>query len=126
MNTPAQAISEHKNLSPEELVRADLPQMEAVGQPQYTIEWGRRLTDRALVIHLFPHIVGDSISPTWDPKCPMDKLLDAAIPQLFSAAQVHAGFDTGMNSFFIIVRGFEPLDLRLAMQRFMDLLVLPR
>lgn len=125
MNTPEQAISEHRNLSPEEVIRADIQSMEAAAQPQYTIEWGRRLSDRALVIHLFPHIVGDTISPTWAPDCPMDKLLDAAIPQLFSAARVNAGFDQGMNSFYIIVNGFEPLDLRLAMQKFMGLLSSP-
>lgn len=107
-------------LSAEEEVRPDLADPQALIREKYTVEWGIRDSDRALVIHLFPEVVGDNVASTWDESYAMDKRLDHAIPQLFDVRNVHAGFEVAMNSFFIIVRGVIAPDLRLLVQRFLE------
>lgn len=108
------------NLSEEERIRPDLPEMQAIARPRYTMEWGVRERDNALVIHIFPHIDGDNVADQWDTTYAMDKRLDYAIPQMFEVSNVHAGFETEFNSFFIIVQGVIAPDLRLLVQRFLE------
>lgn len=103
-----------------ERVRSDLPEMQALSREKFTVEWGVRERDHALVIHLFPHIVGDNVSDTWDPTYAMDKRLDYAIPQMFDPKMVNAGFETSFNSFYIIVANVIVPDLRLLVQRFLE------
>jgi len=101
-------------------VAPDLADPQAIARDKYTVEWGIRATDRALVIHLFPHIVGDNVATEWDESFQMDKRLDYAIPQLFRVSNVNAGFEVTMNSFYIIVQDVIAPDLRLLVQRFLE------
>ncbi len=110
------------NLSPEETVRPDLAEPQALARERFTVEWGIRTTDRALVLHLFPHIVEDNVAVEWDENFRMDKRLDYAIPQVFDTRMVNAGFEPAMNSFYIIVAGVIAPDLRLLVQRFLELI----
>jgi hypothetical protein len=117
------ATDEIKNiaqLSEEERIRPDLPEMQAIARPRYTMEWGVRERDNALVIHIFPQIEGDNVADKWDETYAMDKRLDYAIPQMFEVPNVHAGFEAEFNSFFIIVQGVIAPDLRLLVQRFLE------
>lgn len=108
------------SLSSAEEVRPDLSDPQAIAREKYTVEWGVRETDRALVIHLFPHIEGDNVADQWDEAFAMDKRLDYAIPQFFDVKKVNAGFESAMNSFYIIVHGVIAPDLRLCVQRFLE------
>lgn len=101
-------------------VAPDLADPQAIARDKYTVEWGIRATDHALVLHLFPHIVGDNVATEWDEAFRMDKRLDYAIPQLFNVKDVNAGFETSMNSFYIIVQNVIVPDLRLLVQRFLE------
>lgn len=101
-------------------VRPDLADPQAIAREKFTIEWGFRSTDGALVIHLFPHIVGDNVATEWEDGYAMDKRLDVAIPQLFRKENVNAGFEPTMNSFYIIIYGVIAPDPRLLVQRFVE------
>ncbi len=101
-------------------VNPDLADPQAIAREKFTVEWGIRATDRALVIHLFPHIVGDNVATEWDESYAMDKRLDHAIPQIFNTKNLNAGFETAMNSFYIIVHGIIAPDLRLLVQKFLE------
>lgn len=103
-------------------VQPDLAETQAIARDKYTVEWGIRQSDRALVLHLFPHIVGDNVATEWDEGFKMDKRLDYAIPQVFDVKMVNAGFEPAMNSFYIIVHGVIAPDLRLLVQRFLELI----
>lgn len=117
MTTPAEA-SPDDFLSAEQAVRPDLPDLQAIARERLTAEWGVRQTDGALVIHLFPPIVKGAVAGAWN--TPMDKCLDAAIPQMFEKSSVNAGFEEEYNSFYIIVRGVISPDPRLLVQRFLE------
>lgn len=108
------------SMSAEEPVRPDLADPQAIARDKFTVEWGVRGTDRALVIHIFPHIVGENVATEWDESYRMDKRLDHAIPQLFEVRNVNAGFEVSMNSFYIIVKDVIVPDLRLLVQRFLE------
>lgn len=103
-------------------VQPDLADPQAIARDRFTVEWGIRQTDQALVLHLFPHIVGDNVASEWDESFKMDKRLDYAIPQIFNVPDVNAGFETSMNSFYIIVKGVFAPDLRLLVQRFLEII----
>lgn len=105
-----------------ETIRPDIPDCQAIARSKYTLEWGVRESDGALVMHIFPHIEGDNIAPAWDVSYAMDKRLDYAIPQLFEVSHVNAGFETAYNSFYIIVKAVISPDLRLLVQRFLELI----
>lgn len=100
-------------------IRPDLDAVHAIPRPKYTVEWGTRRTDGALVIHLFPPIVDDRIGK-WDLSYEMTKRLDVAIPTLFEVKSVNAGYEEDYDSFYIIVRGVIAPDLRLLVQRFLE------
>lgn len=100
----------------------DLADPQAIARDRFTVEWGIRATDQALVLHLFPHIVGDNVATEWDETFQMDKRLDHAIPAFFDVQAVNAGFEESMNSFYIIVRGVIVPDLRLLVQRFLEMI----
>lgn len=118
MTTPAITVDPDTFLAAEQAVRPDLPDLQAIARERFTAEWGQRQTDGALVIHLFPPIVSGAVAGAWT--VPMDKCLDAAIPQMFEKSNVNAGFETEYNSFYIIVRGVIAPDPRLLVQRFLE------
>lgn len=101
-------------------VKPDLPDLQAIAREKYTMEWGVRESDGSLVLHFFPPLANDTIASEWD--YDMDKRLDVAIPQVFDVSGVNAGFETTYNSFYIIVRGIIAPDLRLLVQRFLELI----
>lgn len=107
-------------LSSEETVKPDMADRQAISRPRFTVEWGERQTDSALVIHLYPHIEGDNVAAKWDESFNMDKRLDVAIPSVFDVKMVNAGFEPLYNSFYIIVHGLVVPDLRLLVQRFLE------
>lgn len=109
-------------LTEPQAIRPDLADCQAIARDKYTLEWGVRETDSALVLHLFPHIEGDNFAKEWDPDYAMDKRLDYAIPQLFDTTMVNAGFEPEYNSFYIIVRAILAPDLRLLIHRFLELI----
>lgn len=100
-------------------VLPDLEEPQAVACEKFTVEWGIRKTDNALVLHLYPHIVENNVADAWDEGFQMDKRLDVAIPQFFQKEFVNAGFEATMNSFYIIARNVVSVDLRLLVQRFL-------
>lgn len=108
-------------LGNEEAIRPDVPNRQAIAREKFTLEWGVRETDGALVIHIFPHIVGDDISKEWDMSYKMDKRLEHAIPSIFNTASVNAGFESAYNSFYVIVKAVISADLRLLVQKFVSL-----
>lgn len=103
-----------------ETIKPDLPNCQAIAREKYTLEWGVRGSDGALVLHIFPHIEGDNIAADWDYSYAMDKRLDHAIPQLFDVSTVNAGFEPTYNSFYVIVKAVIAPDLRLLVQRFLE------
>lgn len=107
-------------LSSEEKISPDLTERNAIARPKFTVEWGERKSDSALVIHLYPHLDGDNVATVWDESFQMDKRLDVAIPEVFDKKSVHAGFEPAFNSFFIIVHHLIVPDLRLLVQRFLE------
>lgn len=109
-------------LAKEEAIRPDLPNCQAISREKYTLEWGVRESDGSLVLHLFPHIVGDNVASDWDYSYAMDKRLDYAIPQIFDVTTVNAGFEPEYNSFYIVVKAVIVPDLRLLVQRFLELI----
>lgn len=108
-------------LSEEMAIRPDLPDLSAVARAKYTLEWGVRQSDGALVIHLFPPIADGKVAD-WDYAYAMDKRLDYAIPEVFDTTMVNAGFEKEYNSFYIIVKAILAPDLRLLIQKFLDLI----
>jgi hypothetical protein len=115
MTEPAEFLSE------EMAIRPDLPDLSAIARDQYTLEWGVRQSDGSLVIHIFPPIVEGKVAD-WNYPYAMDKRLDHAIPQIFDTSMVNAGFEKEYNSFYIIVKAILAPDLRLLIQRFLELI----
>lgn len=97
----------------------DISSPQAIARDRFTVEWGMRKSDDALVIHLYPHIVDNNVSPTWDVAYQMDKRLDVAIPAAFNPKNVYAGFEEAMNSFYIIVHHVTAPDLRMLVHHFL-------
>lgn len=101
-------------------VRPDVPDLEAVARPDFTVEWGIRTTDGALVLHFYPKVVGDNVATSWDEKYKMDKRLEHALPEVFDVSKVTCGFEPSHNSFYVIVGNIISIDLRLLVQRFLE------
>lgn len=102
-------------------IRPDVPDREAVARPNFTVEWGIRTTDGALVIHFYPKIDGENVATEWDGKYRMPERLELAIPKIFDVNQVTCGFEKDFNSFYVIVGAVISIDLRLLVQRFLEL-----
>ena len=115
MTTPVEFLSE------EMAIRPDLPDLAAIARPKFTLEWGVRQSDGSLIIHLFPPIADGKVAD-WDYPYAMDKRLDYAIPQVFDTTMVNAGFEREYNSFYIIVKAILAPDLRLLIQKFVELI----
>jgi len=108
-------------------IREDVPNREAGAYEKFVVDWGVRLTDRALVMHFYPPLNSEGkISDDWDASYEMDKRLDRAMPQVFDVSRITAGFEREFNSFFVIVGGGgQVLDVRLLVQRFLDAIQAP-
>jgi hypothetical protein len=102
-------------------VRADV-EFQAVARPEYTVEWGRRATDGALVFHFFPPIQEGDLSETWDPAYRMEKRLEHALSFLFPSNPLRAGFEKEYNSFFVVIQSVTVPDVRLLAQRFLEVI----
>jgi hypothetical protein len=108
-------------------IREDVPDRQAEARAHFVADWGIRLTDNALVIHLYPPLdAGGKISEDWDATYQMDKRLDRAMPQCFDVSSLTAGFEPEYNSFFVIYGGGGLLlDVRLLVGRFLDAIEAP-
>lgn len=106
-------------LSSEESVHPDI-EFDAIARPDFTVEWGIRQSDGALVLHFYPKIVGDNVAAEWDPKYRMDKRLEVAMPEVFDTKALTAGFETTHNSFYIVAHNVISPDPRLLVQRFLE------
>lgn len=101
-------------------IHPDLDDLEALVRSDYTVEWGTRSSDGALVIHFFPKVDGDNVATEWDEAYKMDKRLEHALPLSFNINKLSAGFEKDYNSFYVIVAGLLSLDLRLLVQGFLE------
>lgn len=101
-------------------IQPDVPDLEAIARPNFTVEWGIRTTDGALVLHFYPKVVGDNVATAWDEEYRMDKRLEHALPEVFDIANVTCGFEQSHNSFYVIVGSVISVDLRLLVQRFLE------
>jgi hypothetical protein len=108
-------------------LQEDVPNREAEPRAHFIADWGIRLTDGALVIHLFPPLdASGKISEDWDYSYELNKRLDRAIPQCFDVSNVTAGYESEYSSFFVIVGGGAlSLDPRLVVKRFLDAIEAP-
>ncbi len=101
-------------------IRPDVPDREALARPNFTVEWGVRTSDGALVIHFYPKIEGENVAPVWDEKYKLHERLELAIPKVFDVKQVTCGYEKAFNSFYVIVGSIISIDLRLLVQRFLE------
>jgi hypothetical protein len=106
----------------ETAIREDVPDRKAEAREHFVADWGIRVTDNALVIHLFPPLDDTgSLSEEWEAGYQMDKRLDRAMPAVFDVSNLTAGFEPMYNSFYIIVgSGGLTFDPRLLVRRFLD------
>lgn len=71
----------------------------------YSVEYGIRYDDGAVVFQFFPADRDAESVGRWDPHYKMDKRLERAIPLHFRVERVKAVFTEELNSFCVIVGG---------------------
>lgn len=116
IDLPAEAIPDLDANS----IKADLSDLQAMVREHFTVEWGIRASDGALVLHFFPEVEGDNVASSWNEAYKMDKRLEYALPLRFDTTKLTAGFEKDYNSFYVIVAGLVSLDLRLLVQTFLE------
>lgn len=83
-----------------EALRAHVPDPLAYQSREFTAEYGVRLDDDAMVIHLYPGKEG------WDPAYRMDRRLEIALQKCFARVPYTADFTPELDSFAVILFGF--------------------
>lgn len=103
-------------------VEPDLANTQAETRERYTVEFGQRNSDNALVFHFYPPLDESGSIGEWPVGSDMDKRLERVLPRFFNTSNLTAGYEDEYDSFFIIVGGLAAPDLRLLSAQFFDAL----
>jgi len=102
-------------------VEAVIPDPKAEARLHYVANYGRRITDGALVFHLFPPLTDAGSIGEWGEDSTITQRLERAIPATFDVDRVTAGYEETMDSFYVICGGYGDVpDMRLLIKRFLD------
>ena len=113
------------DLSPLVGLQDSLGNRKAYRADEYTLEWGVRTDDNALILHVYPPLVeqeqGDPVVGDWTSTKVGDSIQDA-LEQLFDTQRLTAGFQSEENSFYVIAGGYGGvLNVRGLVERFQQL-----
>lgn len=121
MNT----VTIQNTLSPLANLQDSLASRKAYRSEAYTLEWGVRTDDNALILHVYPPLVGiggEAKLGDWTNEG-LDTALTEVIAQVLDTQRVTAGFQPEENSFYIIAGGYGGvLNVRELVEHFREML----
>lgn len=113
-------ISDVGGMPPQQVMDV-IPARQGAFHDLFFAEWGVRVTDDALIIHIYPPTIEGDDFTDWPTDSVMDKALEAALPQTFSPDRLTAGYEPEQKSFYVIAGGYgQVLDPRMLVEKFFE------